>query len=140
VTFDARRNVQALTAPPWTLLRTVTQALRPDPAEFLAEPMRDALSERLTAYWRARNRFLDAGAALPGDPRGAALIEAASPGLLDALRLSSEFDPAYGPLIGMARSLMTSDRAAAGRLLQAINDAAPSRGEAREMLSREFGQ
>jgi spermidine synthase len=102
--------------------------------------MRDALSERLTAYWRARNRFLDAGAALPGDPRGAALIEAASPGLLDALRLSSEFDPAYGPLIGMARSLMTSDRAAAARLLHAINDAAPSRGEARKMLSREFGQ
>jgi spermidine synthase len=140
VTFDARRNVQALTAPPWALLRAVTQALRPDPAELLAEPARDALSERLTAYWRARNRFLGAGAALPGDPRGSALIAAASPGLLDALRLSSEFDPAYGPLIGMARSLMASDRVAAARLLHAINDAAPSRGEAREILSREFGQ
>jgi len=140
VTFDARRNVQALTAPPWALLRAVTQALRPDPAELLAEPTRDALSERLAAYWRARNRFLDAGMALPGDPRGAALIEAASPGLLDALRLSPEFDPAYGPLIGMARSLIASDRTAAARLLHAINDAAPSRGEAREILSREFGQ
>jgi spermidine synthase len=140
VTFDARRNVQALTAPPWVLLRAVTHALRPDPTELLAEPDRDALSGRLTAYWRARNRFLDAGAALPGDPRGAALIEVASPGLLDALRLSSEFDPAYGPLISMARSLMASDRAAAARLLHDINDAAPSRGEARELLSREFGQ
>jgi spermidine synthase len=140
VTFDARRNVQALTAPPWALLRAVTQALRPDPAELLAEPQRDALGERLAAYWRARNRFLEAGTSLPGDPRGAALIEAASPGLLDALRLSSEFDPAYRPLIGMARSLMASDRAAAARLLHAINDAAPSRGEARELLSREFGQ
>jgi spermidine synthase len=140
VTFDARRNVQALTAPPWALLRAVTQALRPDPAELLAEPTRDALSERLAAYWRARNRFLDAGTALPGDPRGAALIEAASPGLLDALRLSPEFDPAYMPLIGMARSLIASDRTAAARLLHAINDAAPSRGEAREILSREFGQ
>ncbi len=140
VTFDARRNVQALTAPPWALLRAVTQALRPDPAELLAEPTRDALSARLAAYWRARNRFLDAGTALPGDPRGAALIEAASPGLLDALRLSPEFDPAYGPLIGMARSLIASDRTAAARLLHAINDAAPSRGEAREILSREFGQ
>ena len=140
VTFDARRNVQALTAPPWTLLRAVTQTLRPDPTELLAEPERDALGERLAAYWRARNRFLEAGAALPGDPRGLALIEAASPGLLDALRLSSEFDPAYTPLIGMARSLMASDRAAAARLLHAIDDAAPSRGEAREILSREFGQ
>jgi len=36
----------------------------------------------------------EAGAALPGDPRGSALIAAAAPGLLDALRFSSEFDPA----------------------------------------------
>jgi spermidine synthase len=140
VTFDARRNVRALTAPPWSLLLAVTQAMRPDPAELLAAPQRDALGDRLRAYWQARNLFLEAGAALPGDPRGSALIDAASPGLLDALRLSPEFDPAYVPLIGMAKSLVTSDRAAAVRLLRAINDAAPSRNEAREMLAREFGQ
>jgi spermidine synthase len=140
VTFDASRNVRALTAPPWSLLLAITRAIRPDPAELLAAPQRDALSGRLSAYWRARNQFLEAGAALTGDPRGSALIEAASPGLLDALRLSSEFDPAYGPLMGMAKSLMASDRAAAARLLHEINDAAPSRGEARQLLSREFGQ
>ena len=140
VTFDARRNVRALTAAPWSLLLAVTRAMRPDPAELLAEPQRDALGGRLSAYWRARNRFLEAGAALPGDPRGGALIEAASPGLIEAIRFSSEFDPAYGPLIGMAKSLMASDRAAAARLLHEINDATPSRGEARELLSREFGQ
>jgi spermidine synthase len=77
---------------------------------------------------------------LRGDPRGSALIDAAAPGLLDALRLSPEFDPAHGPLIGMAKSLLTSDRAAAARLLQAIGDAAPSRGEAQEILAREFGR
>ena len=140
VTFDASRNVRALTAPPWGLLLAVTRAMRPDPAELLAESKRDPLAERLTAYWRARNRFLEAGAALPGDPRGVALVEAASPGLLDALRLSAEFNPAYGPLIAMAQSLMASDRAAAARLLREINDAAPSRGGARELLSREFRQ
>jgi spermidine synthase len=140
VTFDARRNVRALTAPPWSLLLTVTRTMRPDPAELLAAPQRDALGARLSAYWLARNRFLEAGAALPGDPRGPALIAAASPGLLDALRLDPEFDPAYGPLIAMARSLMASDRPAAARLLREINDAAPSRTEARELLGREFGQ
>jgi len=140
VTFDARRNVRALTAPPWALLLAVTRAMSPDPGELLAEPARGAVAERLSAYWRARNRFLEAGAALPGDPRGLALIEAASPGLLDALRLSAEFDPAYGPLINMAQSLMAADRAAAARLLHEINAAAPSRREARELLSREFGQ
>ena len=140
VTFDARRNVRALTAPPWALLLAVTRAVQPDPAELLTAPQRDALAARLTAYWRARNRFLEAGAALPGDPRGCALVEAASPGLLDSIRLSAEFDPAYGPLISMAQSLMGSDRAAAARLLRAIDEAAPSRSEARELLAREFGK
>ncbi|VIO65211.1 Polyamine aminopropyltransferase [Bradyrhizobium ivorense] len=140
VTFDARRNVHALTAAPWSLLLALTRGVQPDPAELLAVgPERDALSARLSAYWRARNRFLEAGAALPGDPRGAALIEAASLGLLEALRLSPEFDPAYGPLMSMAKSLIGSDRTAAAGLLRQIVDAAPSRGEARELLLREFG-
>ena len=140
VTFDARRNVHALTAAPWSLLLAATRAMQPDPAELLAgAPDRDALSARLTAYWRARNQFLEAGAALPGEPRGAALIEAASPGLIEALRLSPEFDPAYLPLMGMAKSLFNSDRAAAARLLQQIDQAAPSRKEAKELLLREFG-
>jgi len=140
VTFDARRNVHALKAAPWSLLLAVTREMQPDPAELLTDrPERDALGARLTAYWRARNRFLEAGAALPGDPRGAALIEAASPGLIEALRLSSEFDPAYGPLMGMARSLIGSDRAAAARLLRQIDEAAPARREARDLLLREFG-
>ncbi|WBL81347.1 spermidine synthase [Bradyrhizobium xenonodulans] len=140
VTFDARRNVRALTAAPWSLLLAVTKDIQPDSNELLARGAEhDALGARLDAYWAARNRFLEAGASLPGDPRGTALIEAASPGLIDALRLSAEFDPAYGPLMGMARSLIGSDRAAAARLLRKINQAAPSRGEARDLLLREFG-
>ena len=140
VTFDARRNVRALRAAPWSLLLAVTKDIEPDANELLAGVGgRDALAARLDAYWRARNRFLEAGASLPGDPRGAALIEAASPGLIDALRLSPEFDPAYGPLMGMARSLLGSDRAAAARLLRRINEAVPSRPEARQLLLREFG-
>jgi spermidine synthase len=139
VTLDASRNVRALTAPPFALLLAVTRMTQPDPAELLGEAKRDALAKRLTAYWRARNRFLEAGVSLRGDPRGLALVEAASPGLLDAIRLSAEFNPAYHPLIGMARSLMTSDPEAAVRLLHEINDAAPSRDEARELLSHELG-
>jgi spermidine synthase len=136
VMLDASRNVRALTAPPSASLLALTRTMQPDPAELLAQSKRDALGERLRAYWRARHRFLEVGASLKGDPRGLALVEAASPGLLEALRLSGEFDPAYGPLIAMARALMASDRQAAARLLREIADAAPSRGEARELLSR----
>ncbi|WP_257167065.1 spermidine synthase [Bradyrhizobium sp. SRS-191] len=140
VTFDARRNVTALTAPPWDLLLNVMAQVRTGATELIDPSMRAAWDQRLLAYWQARNRFLQAGAALTGDPRGPALIAAAAPGLLDAIRLSAEFEPAYAPLISMARSLLASDRTAAEHLLQAIDTAAPSRREARELLSKEFGR
>lgn len=135
VALDARKNVRALTAPPWALLLSVIQRIQPDPAELLQEPSDRA---RLTAYWHARDRFIAAGTALEGDPRGRRLIDVASPRLLEAVRLSAEFDPAYKPLIAMARSLLDSDRPAAQRLLLEIDQAAPTRTEAREILSREF--
>jgi len=133
VALDARKNVRALSAPPWALLLTLLGRVQPDPAELMQNPQ-----ARLLAYWRARDRFLEAGASLEGEPRGRRLIDAASPGLLEALELSGEFDPAYRPLIAMARSLLDSDRDAARRLLQEIDAAAPARPEARELLSREF--
>ncbi|WP_407155817.1 spermidine synthase [Bradyrhizobium sp. STM 3557] len=138
VTYDARRNVEALSAPPWSLLLGVIRSMPTEARELLASAQHDLWSARLEAYWRARNRFIEAGAALTGDPRGPALIAAAAPGLLDALRLSAEFEPAYAPLMSMARSLRGSDRAAAQRLLSAIDAAAPSRAEARDLLAHEF--
>ncbi|MEN3287094.1 MAG: spermidine synthase, partial [Bradyrhizobium sp.] len=138
VIYDARRNVEALSAPPWTLLLKVIGSMPTDADRLLTTAQRDLWGSRLLAYWQARNRFIEAGAALTGDPRGPALIAAAAPGLLDALRISAEFDPAYAPLMSMARSLRGSDRAAAQRLLQAIDAAAPARPEARDLLAREF--
>jgi spermidine synthase len=135
VTLDARTNVRALSAPPWALLLAFVRHVDPDADELIASP---ALRARLVAYWHARDRFLEAGASLEGDPRGRHLIDAASPGLLEAVKLSDEFDPAYRPLIAMARALLDSDREAARRLLHEIDAAAPARPEAREILSREF--
>jgi spermidine synthase len=147
VALDAQRNVRALAAPPSALLLTVVRALRPDSAELLQkadraslDPKQDAMAQRLAAYWQARDRFLEAGAALQGDPRGLALVSAAAPALLESIRISPEFDPAYHPLMGMAHSLMASHRAAAEHLLHEIDNAAPSRKEARTLLSREFGE
>ena len=140
VALDARRNIRALSLPPASLLLALIHSSHANAAELLREPERVRLAARLTAYWRARDRFIEAGAALPGDPRGLALVQAASPGLLDAVRLSGEFDPAYQPLMAMARSLLGADREAAARLLRAIDAAAPTRSDARELLMREFGQ
>ena len=137
VIFDARRNVRALTAPPWTSLLAVIREISPDARELLPEERDGGLRERLASYWRARNHFLEVGAALPGDPRGRALVDAAAPGLLATLRISPEFEPAYAPLIGMARSLIALDRDEGADLLRRIDAAAPQRRLAREMLERE---
>jgi spermidine synthase len=136
VALDAIRNVRALSAPPASTLLAVTHGMRPDPSELLADPERGGLGARLAAYWRARDRFLEAGAALQGEPRGRALVDAAAPGLLEAIRLSPEFGPAYSPLISMAQALAATDRAAAIQLLRRIDEAAPSREEARALLAR----
>jgi spermidine synthase len=133
VTFDAERNVRALTAPPWSLLLTAIRDIRSDPTELHGASESFGL-ERLKAFYAARNRFLEAGASLPGDPRGRALIDAAAPGLIEALRLSPDFEPAYQPLMAMARALLDSDPAAGRALLGSIISAAPSRQEARRLL------
>lgn len=136
VTFDAERNVRALSAPPWSLLLDTIRSIRSDPAELLDAGRPDDLAARLERYWAARNRFIEAGTAVRGEPRGRALIDAAAPGLIETLRLSPEFDPAYRPLLSMAQALAASDRTAARRLLEAIVSAAPGREEARRMLGQ----
>lgn len=135
VTFDAERNVKALAAPPYALLLQLVSTIRTDRDELPFGADAETMG-RLPAYWAARNRFLAGGAALDGDPRGLALIDAASPALLDALRISPDFDPAYRPLLEMARSLALDGRSAEARLLlQAVRIAAPSRPEAGELLA-----
>ena len=91
VTLDAARNVRALSDRPATLLLQVLQGMPP------------ASDDRLSAYGMARNRFIAAGAALPDGIGGLALVRAASPGLLDAVAADPGFEPAYAPLLDMAR-------------------------------------
>jgi spermidine synthase len=134
VALDAGRNVRALQGAPTVLLLQVLRGLTPDAADLPG--VTAPLAGRLAAYWRARNLFIEAGAALPEGIEGRALADAATPGLLEAVRLSPEFDPAYGPLLGMARSLLRTDRATGAALLRALDAAAPGRGEARGLLAQ----
>ena len=133
VALNARRSLLALTAPPSALLLTLLDGIHPDPAALTGFA---ADGDRLAAYWRARRRFVAAGAALPHGLDGRGLIDAAAPGLLESLQLSAEFEPAYQPLMAMAQSLLGADRPAGRRLLQQIDAAAPDRGAARSLLAR----
>lgn len=136
VTLDARRNVRALAAPPAERLLALLRAVLPDMSLPMGETRLLPLVDRLAAYRHARDRFIEAGATLPTGAQGRALVDAAAPGLLDSVRLSAEFDPAYLPLLSMAQALLTSDRDAGVRLLRATAAAAPSRPEASRLLGR----
>ena len=143
VALDAARNVRALTAPHSNLLLAFLHATAADRqvSSVIADT---ALTKRLRPYWLARDLFLMTGATLPAGVSGHALIDAAVPGLLAAVRLSPEFDAAYRPLLGMAQALLAADLRPADyqeglALLRAVQDAAPGRPEAAIMLGRASG-
>ena len=138
VALDAVRNVRALAASPSARLLEVLDRAGPVAA---APPGAEGWAARIGAYRRARDAFVVAGAAIAPDLEPRALMNAAIPGLLDALRLSPEFDPAYDPLLAMAMSLLgpgsdREDRDAAVRILRAAKDASPNRPEAPQLLAR----
>jgi len=136
IALNGAANIAALTAPPQVQLLALIHTLQtPTTTPLVVEGV---TPERLTAYWRARDRFLEAGAAIVGDPRGRALIDAATPGLLAAIGESGEFDPAYRPLLAMADALASNDPSAARALLTQMISAAPARPEAAQRL-RQLG-
>ncbi|WP_431266082.1 fused MFS/spermidine synthase [Roseateles chitinivorans] len=91
-------------------------------------------SRRVAAYWQARDRFLAAGrSARPVADPAAMLAQVGEP-LLDAVRLSPDFRPAYDPLLQMAIALAPRDAATARRVLTVLRDAQPARIEAAQAL------
>jgi spermidine synthase len=96
--------------------------------------------ERLAAYWRARDRFLHAGAGIRRTKSVEDMLAQVQKPLLSIVRESPDFDAAYHPLVTMAQRLHKKNPAAAERLLLELEDANPMRNEAkriREHLSNQ---
>lgn len=91
---------------------------------------------RLTAYLAARDAYLEAGIGITPDADLAEMLEKTRGPLLEAVRLSDEFMPAYGPLMNMAVALYETDPGAGRALIEEIADAAPGRPEARRLLDQ----
>ena len=105
------------------------------PDELLSPGSEAAQARRLAAYWQARNLFLAAGRSVrPGTDVRAMLAQVQAP-LLDVLRTSPDFRPAYDPLLRMAQALVQQqDPAGARSLLQALARLQPARPEAAQAL------
>lgn len=91
------------------LLLQLLAKLHPDPAELIDFNWGRAASltaPRLRAYWTARDQFIAAGRNIPKTRDPALLLRYAEAPLLDAVRISPDFDPAYNPLLSLARTLV----------------------------------
>jgi spermidine synthase len=121
---------------PGERLLTLLGAVEVAPGELLRPGADPAVASRLARYMKARRQYLEAGRNVrPAADVRDMLAQVREP-LLNALRTSSDFRPAYDPLLRMAAALWARDPAAASELLQAMAGAQPSRPEARALLLR----
>ncbi len=100
------------------------------PNELIEAQGDAAWSPRLAAYWTARDRYIEVGRDIrpSADPQRM-LAQVRGP-LLDVLRISPDFRPAYDPLLRMAGALAESDPASARTLLDELQRLQPARSEA----------
>ena len=94
-----------------------------------------SFADRLTRYWTARDAYLEAGVALATSAE-TVVPRRPEDALLDVVRLSADFNPAYLPLLRMAQATASRDPQAAASLLRRLMAAAPERPEARALLQQ----
>ncbi|MCG5234865.1 fused MFS/spermidine synthase [Xanthobacter oligotrophicus] len=134
VTTDAPRIAYAGTDTPADRLVALLAALHPMPEEVLDTADPDA-RRRLAAYWRARDAYLETGAQTLAARGPRDVIGTLAPRLIEIVRMSPDFEPAYAPVLAMARQRAVSEPAAARRLLEALDRANPARPDARRLLA-----
>jgi len=132
VAYLAPRITYAPDALPRDRLLTLLRgwSLAPDEVVAPAAGAGAVASQRLAAYWAARQRFLEAGRSVQPLADVRQMLAQVREPLLDVLRLSPDFRPAYDPLLRMAGALSRSDRPAAQALLAELARLQPARAEA----------
>jgi spermidine synthase len=91
---------------------------------------------RLTAYWSARTRFIEVGTHVRLSDDVQTMLNQVRRPLLQILRASPDFRPAYDPLLSMAVALSDYDSAGARALLMELVDTQPARPEAHLLLQQ----
>jgi spermidine synthase len=105
------------------------------PSELVDPRSPETQLARLSAYWRARNLYIEAGQHVVARPDARAMLEQVREPLLAVLRVSADFRPAYDPLLALAVDLGREDVTAARELLAELLRIAPRRNEAAAALA-----
>lgn len=130
VAYRAPSITYAPDSKPGERLIALLHELSLQPRELIEDTADEGLSRRLAAYWAARDRFIESGRDVhPAASVEDMLAQVRGP-LLDVLRISPDFRPAYDPLLGMAKALAGSDAPSARELLTELSRVQPARTEA----------
>jgi spermidine synthase len=128
VAHQASRAIYGEVAAPRQRLLVLLQAFDSEPRDRLL-PDGEAAT-RMQAYQSARNRFIATGAGVRPSADVRVMLAQVQRPLLEILRISPEFRPAYDPLLAMAQALAPLDTAAARSLLAELAHLQPERAEA----------
>jgi spermidine synthase len=136
VAYRAPRITYAPDSLPRERLLALLSELRIEPDELVDAGGDAAWPARLAAYWRARQRFVEAGQDVRASADARLMLAQVREPLLAVLRLSPDFRPAYDPLLRMASAIARDDPTAAHTLLDELARVQPARSEAPAALAR----
>jgi spermidine synthase len=136
VAYRAPRITYAPDSLPRERLLALLSELRIEPDELVDAGGDAAWPARLAAYWRARQRFVEAGQDVRASADARLMLAQVREPLLAVLRLSPDFRPAYDPLLRMASAIARDDPPAAHTLLDELARVQPARSEAPAALAR----
>ena len=144
VLFQAPHFVYGSPAPASERLLKLLDALpQPEPDDILRDEgtEKGAMTRsRLAAYWVARNSFLQLGTKVERTSDVVQMFDQVSAPLLDVVRKSVDFLPAYFPLVAIAYDLYPYDPDASQQLFLDLERANPLRQEAPVLLQRLLAQ
>lgn len=134
VAYRAPRITYEPDSLPRDRLVALLHELKVEPDEVIAAGQDGAARRRLRAYWTARGRFIEVGRLVSPSPDVRRMLSQVREPLMDVLRISPDFRPAYDPLLRMAAALERTDPAAARSLLEELKLVQPARPEAQQAL------
>lgn len=135
VAYRAPRITYAPDSLPRDRLIELLQQLTIVPREII-DASDAEMTQRLTAYWSARNRFIELGRNVRPSSSAENMLAQIREPLVAVLRTSPDFRPAYDPLLMMANSLASTNASAARELLDELARIQPARPEAKALLER----
>jgi spermidine synthase len=133
VTYSTPSFVYTKQELPYKRLLTLLRTFSPKPEQIIDSNDIET-SQRLMAYWRARNDFITLGTTVNPFASESEMIKTLADPLLSIVQESPDFAAAYNPLLGMALNRSRTDKKEALELLHKLQQVNPQRTEAGEII------